>query len=171
MLLSTTRLQDLLCKPQHDVEVSPWWLYASPTAGASTFSNTHFPFLFPLQRSRLTCLHGRRSSKDTLVLSTLLLSTLDSVELANLAELDWEAALLPLERDERRGGGDIDIDSDIGLLDEDDVSAILSDLDTVQQLSSCELDALLGAGSDSNSDSDSDSDIAYTVDVESLLFT
>ncbi|GMF32398.1 unnamed protein product [Phytophthora lilii] len=43
----------------------------------------------------------------------LLLSTLDSVELANLAELDWEAALLPLERDERRGDGDIDIDSDI----------------------------------------------------------
>ncbi|EGZ05880.1 hypothetical protein PHYSODRAFT_258121 [Phytophthora sojae] len=116
----------------------------------------------------------------------LLLDPLDSVELTALVELDWDAAISPLqlelEADARADENNNSIDVDCaasGLLSEDDVAAVVCDLDAAQVLSNCELDSLLGDASDSDDADfaiDANFDMATSIgidvalDADSLLF-
>ncbi|EGZ05879.1 hypothetical protein PHYSODRAFT_258136 [Phytophthora sojae] len=116
----------------------------------------------------------------------LLLDPLDSVELTALVELDWDAAISPLqlelEADARADENNNSIDVNCaasGLLSEDDVAAVVCDLDAAQVLSNCELDSLLGDASDSDDADfaiDANFDMATSIgidvalDADSLLF-
>ncbi|KAL4095318.1 hypothetical protein PRIC1_008698 [Phytophthora ramorum] len=112
-----------------------------------------------------------------------LFDALDSIE---LTELDWHAVSSPIEADacDTNGisaiGVDLDLQancaaSGLGLLGEEDLCAILGDLETAQELSERELNALLGGASDREEvdlalDGDIEFDIAVDAGVDSLLF-
>ncbi|KAE9096319.1 hypothetical protein PF010_g16382 [Phytophthora fragariae] len=102
----------------------------------------------------------------------LLLDALDPIELTELAELDWDAVISPLEVYACDSDSDVDIDcAASSLLTEDDVTAVLSDLDAVQVLPGCELDSLLGGDSDTDADfaSDADFDANINIDIDVAL--
>ncbi|KAE9096655.1 hypothetical protein PF007_g16920 [Phytophthora fragariae] len=102
----------------------------------------------------------------------LLLGALDPIELTELAELDWDAVISPLEVYACDSDSDVDINcAASSLLTEDDVTAVLSDLDAVQVLPGCELDSLLGGESDTDADfaSDADFDANINIDIDVAL--
>ncbi|OWZ20069.1 Heat shock transcription factor [Phytophthora megakarya] len=90
-----------------------------------------------------------------------LLGALDAVDLATL---DWDAVASSAEPDADCGDSIIDVDATFDfdcaapceMLGEDDVAAILDDMESASTLSDCELDALVGYDSD--------------IDVNVLLF-
>ncbi|KAE9354130.1 hypothetical protein PR003_g3525, partial [Phytophthora rubi] len=102
----------------------------------------------------------------------LLLDALDPIALSELAELDWDAVIAPLEVDACDSDSDVDIDcAASSLLTEDDVTAVLSDLDAAHVLPGCELDSLLGGDSDTDADfaSDADFDANINIDIDVAL--